>query len=74
MLSRDELERHQVWIYLSAISLGLLLGTAWGYADTLEVLLWPVLGVLLFVTFTQIPLPCCTYLRLSGICAPCLPC
>ncbi len=56
MLSRDKLECHQVWIYLFAISLGLLLGTAWGNADTLETLLWPVLGLLLFATFTQVPL------------------
>ncbi|MFN4128471.1 MAG: arsenic resistance protein [Paracoccaceae bacterium] len=56
MLSRDELERHQVWIYLFAIGLGLILGATWGSADTLEALLWPVLGLLLFVTFTQVPL------------------
>lgn len=56
MVSRDVLERHQVWIYLATIGLGLGLGTGWGNATTLEALLWPVLGALLFITFTQVPL------------------
>ncbi|MFN3721806.1 MAG: arsenic resistance protein [Paracoccaceae bacterium] len=50
------MERHQVWIYVAAIALGLGLGTAWDGAVSLESLLWPVLGGLLFVTFTQVPL------------------
>ncbi|MEX1214441.1 arsenic resistance protein [Saccharospirillum sp.] len=54
---RDWMERQQSWIYLTFILAGLGLGlglpgaTAW-----LETLLWPLLGVLLYATFTQTPL------------------
>ena len=52
-MSRQKLERHQVWIYLAAILLGLATGSlAPGVARPFETLLWPVLGVLLFSTFT----------------------
>ncbi|MCA1777757.1 MAG: arsenic resistance protein, partial [Loktanella sp.] len=33
-----------------------VLGAVWGSADVLEALLWPSLGLLLFVTFSQVPL------------------
>lgn len=51
------LERHQVWIYLVAIGLGL--AAAGHYPATqapFEAALWPVLALLLYVTFAQIPL------------------
>ena len=51
------LERHQVWIYLAAISFGLGLGVVVpGVAPLLDTLLWPVLALLLFATFVQVPL------------------
>ncbi|MFC3607967.1 bile acid:sodium symporter [Stutzerimonas tarimensis] len=51
------LERRQVWIYLSAIAGGLLLGSLWpGAALAFESLLWPALMLLLYVTFVQVPL------------------
>lgn len=51
------LERLQVWIYLAAILCGLMLGTVMDdAAEIFEVPLWPVLGLLLFATFTQVPL------------------
>ncbi|WP_305045353.1 hypothetical protein [Geoalkalibacter sp.] len=51
------LERHQVWIYLAAIALGLWVGmSAPGAAPFLDALLWPVLALLLFATFVQVPL------------------
>ncbi|WP_018916410.1 arsenic resistance protein [Vreelandella zhanjiangensis] len=54
---RDQMEKHQSWIYLGFISAGLTLGA---YAPELTAsfdrLLWPLLGVLLYATFTQIPL------------------
>ncbi|WP_404471433.1 arsenic resistance protein [Vreelandella venusta] len=54
---RDQLERHQSWLYLGFISLGLALGVLAPVRITaLEPLLWPLLGVLLYATFTQIPL------------------
>lgn len=54
---RDQLERHQSWLYLGFISLGLALGVLAPIRVTaLEPLLWPLLGVLLYATFTQIPL------------------
>jgi arsenite transporter len=57
MTTRQQLERHQVWVHLAAIACGLAVGTmAPALAGALEVLLWPVLGVLLYVTFTQVSL------------------
>ena len=56
-MSRFALERHQVWVYLVAISLGLTAGTAWpSLGPVMERLLWPTLATLLFVTFLQVPL------------------
>lgn len=56
-VTRDMLERHQVWFYLVAVVLGLIVGTvAPGSATAFEAALWPVLGLLLYVTFVQVPL------------------
>ncbi|SDL44961.1 Arsenite efflux pump ArsB, ACR3 family [Franzmannia pantelleriensis] len=54
---RERMERHQAWIYLACILAGLALGL-WRptLAAMLEPLLWPLLGGLLYATFTQIPL------------------
>lgn len=57
MLKRETLEKYQVYIYLIAITAGLMLGGAFPEgADALELILWPVLGLLLYTTFTQVPL------------------
>ncbi|MCG6657768.1 hypothetical protein HOP52_08360 [Halomonas campisalis] len=54
---RESLERHQVWIYRVAIVGGLGLGLSRpAGAEALEGALWPLLAVLLFATFTQVPL------------------
>ena len=56
-MSRQSLEQHQVMIYLVAITCGLLIGNL--FPDNiriLETILWPVLGLLLYSTFTQVPL------------------
>lgn len=56
-MTRSQLERHQVWIYASAIAAGLVTGIlAPAMARHFEVMLWPALGVLLYATFAQIPL------------------
>ncbi|QCO67034.1 arsenic resistance protein [Luteimonas yindakuii] len=56
-MTRLQLERHQVWIYLAAIAGGLVLGTSHaGRRDAFELLLWPALVVLLYATFVQVPL------------------
>jgi len=56
-MTRQQLERHQVWIYLVAILAGLALGSAApGVSEPFEAILWPVLGLLLYATFTQVPL------------------
>lgn len=57
LISRDALERHQVWFYLVAAVLGLLVGSAVpGLGYVAEGILWPVLALLLYVTFVQMPL------------------
>ncbi|WP_018141565.1 arsenic resistance protein [Thioalkalivibrio sp. ALJ7] len=54
---RERLEQYQVLIYLVTIALGLILGLAAPEASAwLDVVLWPVLGLLLYATFTQTPL------------------
>ncbi len=56
-MSRQQLERRQVWLYLAAIGAGLSAGAAAPEAaSTLDTLLWPTLAVLLYATFTQVPL------------------
>ncbi|MCS6780476.1 MAG: bile acid:sodium symporter [Geminicoccaceae bacterium] len=56
-MSRATLERHQVWLYAAAILAGLGTGVLVPSAAALfEVLLWPALGLLLYATFSQIPL------------------
>lgn len=51
------LERHQVWLYLAAILIGMMTGWLWpSVTGAFDILLWPVLGVLLYATFTQVPL------------------
>ena len=54
---RDQMEQYQSWLYLVFIGLGLALGIgAPGFAQRLAPLVWPLLGILLYATFTQIPL------------------
>ncbi|MGP9499930.1 arsenic resistance protein [Halomonas sp. AOP43-D1-4] len=54
---REQMEKHQCWIYLVCIGLGLALGVVSpALADVLEQLLWPLLGLLMYATFSQIPL------------------
>ncbi|WP_131103613.1 arsenic resistance protein [Ornithinimicrobium sufpigmenti] len=56
-MTREGMERHQVWFYLAALVLGLLLGRAApGLDGAAEASVWPVLAVLLYATFTQLPL------------------
>lgn len=50
-------ERHQAWIYLASALLGLVAGSLVPTAAArLDVLVWPVLGLLLYATFVQTPL------------------
>lgn len=56
-MARQALEKYQALIYLAAIAMGLLLGTAVpGRLGMLDALTWPLLGTLLYATFTQVPL------------------
>lgn len=56
-MGRHYLERYQVWIYLLAILAGLVLGSLEREVESLfRRLLWPVLAVLLYSTFVQVPL------------------
>lgn len=57
MIPAGPLERHQVWLYLAVIAVGVAIGTlAPASGAALEVLILPLLGALLFVTFLQVPL------------------
>ena len=61
MLAKATLEKYQVFIYLSFIACGLLLGSLLpSHVGFLELMLWPLLGLLMYTTFTQVPL---THLR-----------
>ena len=56
-MKRESLEKQQVFIYLAGIILGLMVGVKFpGQSGFLELALWPLLGMLLYTTFTQIPL------------------
>ncbi|MFW3613549.1 arsenic resistance protein [Billgrantia antri] len=62
-MTRQTLEKYQVLVYLASIALGLVMGIALpNRTGTLAVLLWPLLGALLYATFTQVPL---TQLRVA---------
>ncbi len=54
---RDIIERHQVWAYLIAVVLGLFVGwkTSPGEVGP-DYMIWTLLGILLYTTFTQTPL------------------
>jgi ACR3 family arsenite transporter len=55
-MSAERLERNQIWVYAAALLLGAALGLALpGPASALEALIYPVLGVLLYATFLQVP-------------------
>ncbi len=50
------LERHQIAIYLAALAAGAALGAAWPAASgRWETAIYPVLAVLLYATFLQVP-------------------
>ena len=50
------LERHQVAVYVAALAAGVVLGTAApGADDAFAALIYPTLGLLLYVTFLQVP-------------------
>lgn len=54
-MKQELLEKYQVFIYLVAITAGLTVGImSPDYSAFLEALLWPVLGLLLYTTFSQI--------------------
>ena len=56
-MTRQSLEKFQVFIYVGAILSGLIVGSASpGIGKALESALWPILGLLLYATFTQVPL------------------
>ena len=56
-MNRHTLEKYQVVIYVAAIISGLFWGKNFpGFNLIFEALLWPVLGLLLYTTFTQISL------------------
>lgn len=53
----DFLEKYQVWLYLACILAGLLIGLQFpGITSRVEPAVWPLLGLLLYATFTQVPL------------------
>lgn len=56
-MKRETLEKYQVFIYLIGITLGLVAGMQFPeQSEFLELVLWPLLAILLYTTFTQVPL------------------
>lgn len=56
LLSQEQLERNQIMIYVAAIMLGAVIGfSSASVGSSLEVLIYPVLGILLCVTFLEVP-------------------
>lgn len=56
-MSRQALEKSQILVYPGAIFCGLITGAAFpGSGAIVEPLLWPVLALLLYATFTRVPL------------------
>lgn len=57
VITRASLERHQVLCYLAAVGAGLAAGMiAPAGVAGFDITLWPLLGLLLYATFTQLPL------------------
>jgi len=60
-LTHLSLEKNQLFIYLLAVLLGLILGVMVPeMGGRLEIVVWPLLAALMYTTFTQVPL---THLR-----------
>ena len=56
MINRLTVEKYQAVLYLAFIVLGIFFGNAYPhFSSALESSLWPVLALLLYVTFVQIP-------------------
>jgi hypothetical protein len=56
-LTRRNLEKYQVLFYLAAIGCGLTVGMLMPDSSGIfDALLWPILALLLYTTFTQVPL------------------
>jgi arsenite transporter len=56
VMSRRWLEQSQIWVYAAALLLGAAIGLGLPVlGSALEHLIYPVLGVLLYVTFLQVP-------------------
>ncbi|MFN3999172.1 arsenic resistance protein [Algoriphagus sp.] len=56
MINRLLVEKYQAVFYIVSISIGVLVGANFPeFSGSLELVLWPVLAFLLYVTFSQIP-------------------
>ena len=56
-MKRKTIEKYQVFIYLAGIILGLVVGVKFPQeSGAFELALWPLLAILLYTTFTQVPL------------------
>jgi len=55
-VTRERLEKNQIWLYAMALALGVGLGL-WRptFGESLEILISPVLAIMLYGMFTQIP-------------------
>ncbi len=54
MIQREQLEKHQVWVYLLAAAAGVGFGL-WLRPDVPDAFIYTTLGVLLYATFSQVP-------------------
>jgi hypothetical protein len=54
-MTREQLEKHQVWFYLIAVAAGIA-GGVWLRPNVADLLIYAPLGLLLYATFVQVPI------------------
>jgi len=55
MITREKLEEKQIWIYIGSLIMSVILGLLWTKSTLLEYAIEPIIGVLLYSMFCQIP-------------------
>ncbi len=57
MISKIKIEKYQGFLYFVSVIVGILIGATYPeFSNSFEIILWPVLAFLLYITFSQIPI------------------